>query len=304
MADNLPGRLRVALVGQGISRSLTPALHAAEGRAAGLRYSYSLMDTATDAYRDRSLADIVATARADGFVGLNITHPYKVEIVALLDSLSDDGRKLGAVNTVVFSNDRSMGHNTDFTGFTASFRTRFGDAPRQRVLLLGAGGAGAAVAAALLVCGVRHLLIHDVVADRAPELAARLRRHFPGARTDAMAVLDRRATRAVDGVVNATPMGMASHAGAALPANFLRRDMWVADIVYFPLQTQLLADAGALGCRVMSGAGMAIFQAAQAFELFTGRPANPDRMAGIFARMCGEREHMQAKMNSEVTRWC
>jgi shikimate dehydrogenase len=88
-----------------------------------------------------------------------------------------------------------------------------------------------------------------------------------------------------DGIVNATPIGMANYPGTPVPAKLLRSGLWVADIVYFPLETELLRDARARGCRTMSGGGMAVFQAADAFRLFTGQEPDCERMLKHFARM-------------------
>jgi len=282
--------LRAALVGQGISRSLTPAMHVAEGRAQGLGYSYDLIDTGTARYRNHSLSRIVEQAQTDGFVGLNITHPYKIEILQYLDDLSDNARKLGAVNTVVFREGKRIGHNTDYSGFAASYRLALGDAAKDRVLLLGAGGAGVAVGFALLECGIRELLIYDADSARANGLSVKLQAHHPTVDIHCPQTLEQAVSLGLSGVVNATPMGMANHPGSALPLDLLSAAFWVADIVYFPHETELLARASALGCRVMAGCGMAVWQAVHAFELFTGCAANSGRMAATFNRLKGSNE--------------
>jgi shikimate dehydrogenase len=200
-----------------------------------------------------------------------------------LDALSDNARAVGAVNTVVFRDGRRTGHNTDLWGFAESFRLGLPDAATGHVLLLGAGGAGVAVAHALADCGVTRLSILDRDAGRAETLARQVAVNRPGC--DAAATADAAALFAgdrPDGVVNATPVGMAKLPGTAIDTALLRPDQWVADIVYFPLETALLAAARATGCRVLPGSGMAVFQAVRAFELFTGRPACPDRMKATF----------------------
>ncbi len=296
MAASGPGEtgraapLRAALVGHDIADSLTPAMQQAEAGAHGLDFSYGRIDTATSAHRDTSLAEILELAQAQGMTGLNITHPHKVAVVRLLDQLSDDAARLGAVNTVLFRAGSRIGHNTDLSGFAASlgqFGRHFGRRlDGDRVLLLGAGGAGAAVAFALLRAGVAALSIHDRDPDRCQALRDRLGRHFDPARLAASGGAGQIALQVPDGVVNATPTGMARYPGSAYPLELLQADMWVADIVYFPLETPLLARARDLGCQVMAGSGMAVFQAAHAFELFTGQPANANRMARTFQRLC------------------
>ena len=286
--SELPGEtLRLGLVGRGIGASLSPAMHKAEGRAQGLKVSYALFDTATPPWREMSLKDIIADAMENGFRGLNVTHPFKEQAVGCADKVSDDAKRLGAVNTLVFDNGRITGHNTDHRGFERSFQDQLSDCPKDAVLLLGAGGAGSAVAFALLDSGVRNLMIFDKNRGRAERLMHRLQSHEPLARLAVVADVSEADVATLSGVVNATPMGMKDHAGSAFPLSLLRPALWVADIVYFPLETELLAAARAAGCKVMPGAGMAIWQAVLAFGLFTGKSADPARVKHVFDRLAG-----------------
>jgi shikimate dehydrogenase len=275
----------VGLVGAGIQASLTPRLHEQEGAAQGLRYAYELVDLDVQGLTPAALPGILDDAERRGFAGLNITYPCKQAVIAQLDELSLDAREIGAVNTVVFRNGRRVGHNTDWTGFAESFRRTLSDAGRDRVVQFGAGGAGAAVAHALLALDVRKLAIIDTDRERARDLAAALCTRFGAGRAVA-ADNPADAVTAADGIVNTTPVGMAKFPGMVVPANWLRPELWVADIVYFPLETELLRAARKLGCRrTMSGAGMAVFQAAGAFELFSGLAPDVGRMLGHFERM-------------------
>jgi shikimate dehydrogenase len=185
------------------------------------------------------------------------------------------------VNTVEFRGGRRIGHNTDVTGFANAFRYELAGVAMNHVVQVGAGGGGAATAHALLALGVQKLEIHDLDRHRSDALIENLARHFDAARlvvgTDLSAALG-----AADGLVNATPMGMAAHPGMAVPAKLLRPNLWVADIVYFPLETAFLAAARRAGCRVMDGRGMAVYQAVGAFEIFTGRRADAQRMREAF----------------------
>jgi shikimate dehydrogenase len=266
--------VQVGLIGHGIGASRTPRMHTEEGAAHGLDYRYELVDTAGSSETVDTLLDRV---EARGFRGVNITHPFKQAVLPFLHELSDAARAVGAVNTVVFEKGRRIGHNTDFWGFSRAFRDTLSDTDHSEVLLLGAGGAGCAVAHALLENGVGTLWIHDVNAGSARALAARL-----GAGRARVADSAERALEVVKGAVNATPMGMVSHPGTPFDLAALRADHWVADIVYFPLETELLAKARARGCRTMSGAGMAVFQAVRAFELFNGLAPDPTRMTATF----------------------
>jgi shikimate dehydrogenase len=282
-----PDAILIGLIGAGIAPSRSPALHMREGAAQGLAYVYRRIDLDVIGLGVEALSDLVAAARRLAFTGLNITHPCKQAIIPLLDDLSPDARALGAVNTVMFGRDgQSVGHNTDWSGFAESFRCELADVRRERVVLLGAGGAGAAVAHALLTLGAGALAIVDADAARAKWLAADLCGRFGAGR--AVAAQDPAAVvEAADGIVNATPVGMAAHPGMPVARDLLRPDLWVADVVYFPIETELLRTARDLGCRTMSGGGMAVFQAAGAFRLFTGREPDAARMIAHFNSMQG-----------------
>ncbi|MDF2812322.1 MAG: shikimate dehydrogenase [Microvirga sp.] len=274
----------VGLVGAGIQASRTPSLHEREGAEQGLRYIYKLIDLGALGIDVSALPDILTAAQRFGFAGLNITHPCKQMVIPLLDELSSDAEALGAVNTVVLKDGRRMGHNTDWWGFAESFRCELPDVRRDRVVQFGAGGAGAAVAHALLTLGAGTVTIVETDGVRADRLVASLRQRFGAARASVNTSLAE-AMAGADGMVNTTPLGMVTYPGMAVPAALLRPEMWVADIVYFPLETELLRVARARGCRTMSGGGMAVFQAAAAFRLFTGRDPDAARMLRHFREM-------------------
>ena len=278
------GSVLAGLIGSGIQASRSPSLHEREGAEQGLRYIYKIIDIAALGLAPDALPELLTAARRFGFAGLNITHPCKQTVIPLLDALSPDARALGAVNTVVFENGQAIGHNTDWSGFAESFRRELADVARGRVVQFGAGGAGAAVAHALLTLGVDRLAIIDTDAARAEELAAALGDRFGAGRAVAGAdVAD--AVGGADGIVNTTPLGMAKYPGMPLAASLLQPRLWVADIVYFPLETELLRAARACGCRTMSGGGMAVFQAVGAFRLFAGVEPDAERMLRHFAAM-------------------
>ena len=283
---NAPVRsVLVGLIGAGIQTSRTPALHEREGAAQGLTYIYKIIDLDALGLTAQALPELLSAARRFGFAGLNITHPCKQSVIPLLDELSADARVLGAVNTVVFGPDgRAVGYNTDWSGFAESFKRGLADAARNRVVQFGAGGAGAAVAHALLTLGVGELSILDTDRDRAEHLAHGLCGRFGAGRASAWEDAAR-AVHATDGIVNATPIGMAKYPGMPVARELLRPDLWVADIVYLPLQTELLRTARGLGCRTLSGGGMAVFQAVGAFRLFTGIEPDAERMIRHFEGM-------------------
>jgi shikimate dehydrogenase len=282
-ADAQPTVL-VGLIGKGIQSSKSPAMHEAEAAAQGIRCVYELIDLDELGVGINALPDLLSTAEQRGFAGVNVTYPCKQAVIPLLSNLSDEARTIGAVNTVHFANGGRTGYNTDAWGFAESFRRGLSDAPYEHVAQVGAGGAGAATAYAMLGLGARSLNVFDVDRDRALSLVRSLVRHFPDRHIRAVDEIGD-AVRDVQGLVHATPTGMASHRGSAVPARLLRPNLWVADIVYFPLETELLRRARAVGCRTLDGGGMAIFQAAKAFEIFTGRTADGERMRRHFVKL-------------------
>jgi len=281
------------LIGQGIQRSLTPAMQEAEARAQGLRLHYQLIDLDRTGQGTEALPTLIAAAKTMGFAGLNITYPCKQAVIPLLDELSDEARAMGAVNTVVFHADghavRTVGHNTDGSGWRWGFERALPDADLARVVLLGAGGAGSAIAHSVCRMRARELMIVDQDARRAAELAAELSRHYGGTRMGSSADAAQALARAT-GLVHATPTGMDKLPGMPLPASLLRPGLWVSEIVYFPLETELLKAARAAGCRVVDGGTMAVGQAIGAFELFTGRRADAARVDTHFHQLIQERE--------------
>ena len=276
------------LIGHSIQASLTPAMHEREGDEQGLRSQYKLIDLQVLGLGVEALPELLQAAGRMGFTGLNITYPCKQAVIPLLDELSPDAAALGAVNTVLLRDGRRIGHNTDWSGYAEAFRRNMDGVALDRVVQLGAGGAGVAVAHALLTMGVGQLTIQDMDPARAQALAASLSERFGAGRAVACADLPA-AMAAANGLVHCTPTGMAAHPGLPLPAELLRPALWVSEIVYFPLETELLRTARALGCRTLSGGGMAVFQAVQAFRLFTWREPDPERMLRHFAEMVGGR---------------
>jgi shikimate dehydrogenase len=281
-------KLLVGLIGQGIQRSLTPSMQEEEARAQGLRLHYQLIDLDLVGQGPEALPGLLAAARTMAFAGLNITYPCKQAVIPLLDDLSDEAQAMGAVNTVVFRDGRAIGHNTDGSGWRWGFERTLPGADLSRVVLLGAGGAGSAIAHSLCRMKAGQLVVVDQDGARARGLADELNRRY-GGRAASGSVDAEPALAGATGLVHATPTGMDKLPGLPLPAPLLRPDLWVSEIVYFPLETALLKAARALGCRVVDGGTMAVGQAVGAFELFTGRAADPRRMDAHFRRLVAAR---------------
>jgi shikimate dehydrogenase len=270
-----------ALIGRDIQDSRSPALHEEEGRSLGLSYIYRLIDLAALNLSDDALPLLIESAVRCGFDGVNITHPCKQSILPLLDAIDGEAAAIGAVNTVRISNGRTTGYNTDAWGFAQGLRGRLHEISLERVVQIGAGGAGAATAHSILQLGARRLALFDTNHARATALANSLRDRFGSDRIAVVEDLDG-AIAAACGIIHATPVGMDAHPGLAVDVGLLRSDLWVADIVYMPLETELLRAARRAGCTTIDGSGMVVFQAAAAFEIFSGCPADAERMLRHF----------------------
>jgi shikimate dehydrogenase len=273
--------LRLGLIGAGIGASRSPAMHVREAVAFGLAAEYRLFDLDELGLSAGALPHLLQQAEDEGFRGLNITHPCKQAVLHCLDDLSEDARGLGAVNTVVFESGRRIGYNTDWWAFRESLRQGLPNVSLDCVAVVGAGGAGAAVAYAVLAMGAEQVRVVDTDAGRADALAVAMQAQF--GRTAVHAWPDvAAAIKGSSGIVHATPTGMASHPGVPFDPALLRHAKWLAEVVYVPLETELLRAARARGLRTLDGSGMAVHQAVRAFQLFTGRPADPDRMRQTF----------------------
>lgn len=277
----------LGLIGAGIGASLTPAMQEHEGSASGLNVTYRGIDAGIQRFTSADLPDVLGWARRLGFDGLNITHPFKQAVIPLLDDLTEDAHDLGAVNTVLLRDGRLLGRNTDWSGYGQAFRRVLPDAVHDRVVLVGTGGAGSAVGYALLHQGAEHVSVVDVDRERADGCVTRLAKVFGDERV-AVATDVAAALADAHGLVNATPIGMLGNPGMPIAADLLRPDLWVSDVVYFPLHTELIERARELGCRVVPGGGMAVFQAVDAFRHFTGREPDVERMTRYFEELTRE----------------
>lgn len=294
MTQSQQPKVLIGLIGAGIQQSLSPAMHEEEARHHGLRLHYQLIDLDRTGEGIEALPTLIAAARTMGFAGLNITFPCKQAVLPLLDALSDEARAMGAVNTVVIRDGRLVGHNTDGSGWAWAFRRALPQADLSRVVLLGTGGAGSAIAHAVLQLGARQLLLVDRELARAQALADSLNALHGAGRVLAGGDVAE-ALQGATGLIHATPTGMSKLPGLPLDAALLHPALWVSEVVYFPLDTALLRAARAAGCPVADGGGMAVGQAIGAFELFTGRQADPERVAAHFRRLVAAREAAAAQ---------
>jgi len=251
-----------AVIGHPVRHSLSPTIHNAAFASQGLDWAYLAFDVEPGA-----APAAVAAVRALGLGGLSVTMPHKATVLDHLDVLSADAEALGAVNCIVPDGDQLVGHNTDGDGFVDSVATEGGlDPAGARCVVLGAGGAARAVVLALARAGASDIVVVNRSADaaeRAVTLAGPVGR--VGEPAD---------VAAADLVVNATSVGMrGGPPGSPVEARWLGPDQLVADLVYHPVHTELLALAAARGARTLGGVGMLVHQAARAFELWTGAVA-------------------------------
>ena len=273
--------LQAGLIGSGVQQSSSPSMHIEEGKSHGLRVSYELFDFDLIPGGPAQLGVVLDKAEKSGYSGINVTYPSKQAVIPLLHELTPEARALHSVNTVLFNNGKRIGHNTDWWGFAESFKRDMSDAPIDDIVLVGAGGAGAAVGYAMLKMGSKKLVIHDTDVSRAIALSSRLRELFDSREIRVCHSLPT-ALANTQGLLHATPTGMRKHPGLPVPADLLRPPLWVAEIVYVPLNTELLTVARRQGCRTLDGGGMAVYQAAMAFKYFFNVEPDIPRMLRRF----------------------
>jgi len=283
----LTGRTRVVgVIGWPIAHSVSPAMYNAAFRTLGMDWCYVPFPV-----RPERVPEAVAGARALGLRGINATVPHKQALVPLVDALTPAARAIGAVNTVVYDPERTLGHNTDAAGFLRSLREA-GLAPEQcTALVLGAGGAARAVVYALVDLGARVTIL-----NRTPERAENLAQQMAPVRTGAhleAGPLEREALRraAIDAdlVVNTTSLGMWPEVDASpwpydLP---FPQHALLFDLIYNPRRTRLMAHAAAYGATAVGGLRMLVHQGAEAFELWTGISPPVDVMSKACERALG-----------------
>jgi quinate/shikimate dehydrogenase (NAD+) len=276
-------RFLTGLLGAPIAQSAAPAMHERAAEALDFRCHYQLIEVAGAGPEE--LKVLLEGVRRLGFAGINVTFPYKEAVADLLDELSPDAARIGAVNTVIVRDARLTGHNTDTSGFARAIAPLVTASSHGAVAVIGAGGVGKAIAFALAALGVSELRIFDREHAKAMQLAARLEGHVKTKVTQSVAD----ALRGVAGVVNGSPVGMLPSRDTPVPDNLLHASLWVADAVYSPLWTPLLTAAKAKGATVMTGRELAIYQAADAFELFTGLVPSIAEMAIAFDDVMAKR---------------
>ncbi len=288
MTHSISGQTRVCgVIGDPVEHSLSPVMHNAAFQALDLDYVY----VAFHVHR-ANLAAAISGMRALGLRGLNATIPHKVGVLPLLDAVDPLARQIGAVNTIVNDEGRLTGHNTDAAGFLQALVQNKFSPENKNVVIIGAGGAARAVTLALAGRGA-HLIVLNRTPQTAADLVTRVKQAFADSQAIGLEMSDENLRAAVgdaDLIVNTTSVGMRPEVGlSAVPARLIEPHHTVFDIVYSPVQTRLLRDAGLSGARTISGLDMLVWQGAVAFELWTGQKAPVEIMSRALREALGEK---------------
>lgn len=274
-----PATRLCAVIGNPVGHSLSPALHNAAFNALGLDFVYV-------AFKVEDLKSAVCGMRAlHNFRGMSVTIPHKIEIIDYLDEVAEVDRFIGSVNTVINENGRLYGFGTDGPGALKAILDAGVTLEGKSVLILGAGGASRAIAFTLARFAVLDSLVildinDSVMLTLADDLRAGTTVPIETAFLDNCSIANR--VPAADVIINCTPVGMHPNVDASLvPAELFNKDQVVFDVVYTPLETRLLREAAAQGCRVISGVEMFINQAVLQFERFTGESAPREVMRQV-----------------------
>ncbi|PXX95099.1 shikimate dehydrogenase family protein [Halomonas sp. LBP4] len=276
--------MKLGLIGKAIMNSSSPDLHVRLGQLTGIPATYDLFDA-----NEQPIASLESQVRqviADGYRGVNVTFPWKEEAVKLATRASEGARMVGSANTLVFEKGEIIAENTDFTGFMSGFRATLGEREPGRVLLIGTGGVGKAVAFGLGKLGAKEVILMDLDEAKSHQLAGELRAQGFAASTITQAELAETVPRC-DGLVNCTPIGHEKSPGCPLPKELVATHHWIFDAVYVPAVTEFVAAAKTAGAAVMSGVSLFVFQGVDAFKLFcedeAKRAAADEQAATLFA---------------------
>jgi len=290
--QNITGKTKICgVIGDPIAHTMSPAIHNAAFRALGLDYAYVPFHVKPD-----YLEQAIMAMRALNITGLNVTIPHKVHVIPFLDKLDDLTEKIGAVNTIVNSDGKLKGYNTDATGFLQTLADNHVDIKGKRIVVLGAGGASRAVSISLAEKGASLIILNRLLEL---EWAFELTEHISSLFEIDVEALElthdnlKNAIAEADILINTTSVGMhPDSTSSPIDADLLKPDLVVFDAVYNPLKTRLLADAEATGARTISGIDMLVWQGAHAFEKWTGSKAPVEIMKKQVESLTGsEVEH-------------
>ena len=265
----------LALFGSPVVHSGSPAMYNYSFEKLGLDYVYVAFDV-----DQNGLKEAVSAARLYNMRGFNLTMPCKKEVLHYIDELSPEARLVGAVNTVVNENGRLIGYNTDGTGFIKNLEAHKIDIKNKKIAVAGAGGAATAIVVQLALEGAGEIHIFNRKSEtfnKMVETAKRLRQEVPEVVIELYDILDEAKfnslIREAEIFVNATAAGMKPYDEESVikDISVFHKDLVVADVVYNPIETKLLKEAGRAGCTCIDGKGMLLWQGVYAFKLYTGK---------------------------------
>ncbi len=269
---------RLSVFGDPVAHSLSPQMHNPGIAACGIHAQYVRIHVT-----EPQFTSAMKRIHQLGFLGTNVTIPHKLAALQAVDQVDEKARRLGAVNTVLFRDGKSLGFNSDGPGFVRTVQEEFGAAVKDlRILILGAGGgAGRAVAVQCALEGCQELHLMNRTLDKVTALTVELQDLLPAGRIHPLpwepTALER-AVPQVDLIVNGTNLGMKAEDPEILPSGLLSRRQFVYDMVYKPLETPLLQVAAAAGCQCINGLPMLLHQGAVSFEWWFQRPAPIEAM--------------------------
>ena len=272
-------KLKLGLIGVGIEKSRAPDFHRLAGHLCGIDVTYDLiqLESAVLERFDNALLE----CESQGYCAVNVTHPFKERAAEVVSIISEDVRKIGAVNTVRFSPEtETQGFNTDYMGFKSAFDYRFPGQLPGKVAIVGAGGVGRAIAFGLIDLNAEEIRLFDQEMLKSEDLATALRTQTDSRILVCSNLAD--AATGVDGLINATPIGMHNHPGTAIPRFIIGTQSWVFDAVYTPVETRFLLDAMDAGLKVLSGYELFFYQGVEAFEIFSGVRVDESRLREEF----------------------
>lgn len=272
----MPSAQKLAVIGDPIAHSLSPALQNFLIRHFALPFNYEAMQI-----RQNDLPEMMQRLRRGEFRGINVTLPHKQTVLSFLDELDTTAAKIGAVNTIVVEEGRLIGYNTDVRGFLRCLETAGIAIANRKAFVLGAGGAARAVIFALLQANVEPIIVCNRSAERAATLFAAFANHAPNQLQ--YVPWPKRADwikkNAVHLLINTTRVGMYPHDDESpLPAHVFAAQMAVIDLVYNPVQTKFLRTANSAGAKIVNGLGMLIDQGVAAMELWCGKQLEVDEI--------------------------
>lgn len=270
---NIDGNTKIyGIFGYPVSHTFSPAMQNAAFEKLNINAVYIPFCVRPD-----KIKSAVQSLSVLGISGVNLTLPHKEICLAYLDSITESAKLIGAVNTISVEEGKLIGHNTDGKGFVTALRKElFIDPKGKSVFIMGAGGAGKAVAMQLILEGAKKLFICDVARDRAQRLVLQINRNVPGQKAKLVSYVGPHIERTIadtDIYINATPVGMKKNDPLLFSPTAFHSKIAICDLIYNPPATKLLLAAKKKKLRAMNGLGMLLHQGALAFGIWTKKPA-------------------------------